>query len=385
MDIVSLLSVLGSSDQSSRRGIEGGSTINVEGSFLLAFCEVEMCVESLLFLMAIDKFRNIYGERRLKAWKTCEELEELGASASHNTHEKLNVSIDQVKKEAYHIWDTFLAPASKLEISCLSGVKVNIKRRLEAVHVFGPETFTDALKEPKRTIYQEIWPRFLLSDLYKEMQDVVGKFAVASHPSQLTVSFPQNAVHVMPSEDMTIQESVVEVAENIDNYFKDPLLYGEFLGHLHCCHASENLLFLRSIDRYESFAGRRQSSQPQLLSPQDRTASLKGNRLSTEAREQAWMIFKFFIRKHACFEVCTSQELLDAIVTHIANPHPTIFDAIKIKTFAQLKASFGRFKASSDYQEMIGMIVERENARLVAGKKKRKSSAFAESQVCIMC
>lgn len=365
---------------------------DVECSFLLAFCESQHCAESLLFIIAVEKFRHLlYGERRLMAWKTFEELDDLGDAAPKKMHEKLGVAIDQIRKEANSIWENFFSVTSKFEICCPSGIITNVKRRLKYIEIFGPEAFSEALVDPLKTMFRDIWPRYALSALYREMEGVTSQLSIESKPSDLCVPFPNNLVHVTYTEDMNLKESVNEIMENVYNYMKDPLLYGEFLVYLRRVYASENLLCVRSIERYEDFAmgnavisaifnhEHRRSSLTTLAAT---TVSTRGGKVCVEAKDQAWMIYRYFLCKEACLEVSVSQQLLESMLSHLANPYPSIFEEVKEMTIQVLTSKFDEFKASADFQDLVAMVLKREEQFVL--ELERLAQKNGGSKACII-
>lgn len=375
---------------------------DVECCFLMAFCDAQKCSDILFFIVAVEKFRERYGERRLMQWKTYEELDELGEEAENNMHKTLDMNLEQVKREADVIWEDFFSSNPTFDILCPSGIITNIRRRLKLIDVFGPETFSEAVVEPLKTVFRDIWPRYLLSENYKEMQVVEQLLSTEADPACLCVSFPQNIVHATVSENVKLKESVMTIMQNVDNYVKDPLLYGELLSYVRREYVSENLLCLRSVDRFEEFALGNADELPANSSGSNKVSGSRVNLVSTaesaanavstrggkvkvcaEAKDQGWAIYRYFLRDNACLQIPVKENELKKIVSHLACPYPNIFDCLREVAVDRLHNNFESFKNSSEFRDLFSMVIQREERHLADVKK--KTGVHGDSTTCIIC
>lgn len=225
---------------------------DIECTFLMAFCQSQYCTESLLFIVAVENFRNIYGAKRLEKWKPWQVLDRHHATGKldpTNFHKKYNVNMEQVRSAAENIWQMFFDKTAKFEICCSTALTTNIQRRMSQIHVYGPETFSEALVDPLKTLHRDTWPRYKRSKVYEEMECIMDMLGAPTTKEDLNLPKPIYPIHLLPRSVAPDDGSntPMGVCQKLENYLKDPLLYGELLTYLLGIYTAEDLLFIRSV------------------------------------------------------------------------------------------------------------------------------------------
>jgi hypothetical protein len=110
-----------------------------------------------------------------------------------------------VQAHAQRLWDTYLSNTSAVTQICVPGkVYHNTKRRKDLYHIYCPDIFTEACIDPLKTIKRDILPRFLSSELYRQMSVQLNLCAKLPPANELKVPPPSgkaSLLFVRPSPD----------------------------------------------------------------------------------------------------------------------------------------------------------------------------------------
>jgi hypothetical protein len=152
--------------------------------YLFTFCESEYNSESIRCIIAIDEFKDMlkrdFGCWKL-GWKEVDRSlkmihereggggggggfgESTGIWPSHKVFET------EARNKANEIFAEFICHTAPSQICLATDVYSRTQHRIRHLHLYGPNTFDEALLDPYRTLKRDILPRFKNSLLYEEM------------------------------------------------------------------------------------------------------------------------------------------------------------------------------------------------------------------------
>lgn len=351
--------------------VEGLLSNALYGGHLLLFCEKQYCSENVKFALEVDKFNaEIKVEVESSAsWKEKDEINSVNncyinestiTLQSLDILKILNKNIDKlrptsIKQQAIErilfLWNHYIGSEAISQICVPAKILGHIIKRLELLHIYGNDVFSECMIDPIKTIKRDILPRYLVSDIH--VQAVARISDLNDYLSPLIVSAPDNNVivdrilstSVSPDELQTALRSVP-----IPELLIDRLIYQQFLKYLRDIIASENLLCLRMIEIYRD-----------LLSAGDRKGAV----------DHAWLFLKYFVKFGSPYEVSVSSRRRREVFEKMANPDITIFDRVERSALQVLVGHYESYKSSSSFPALVDAVQHYNTT-----KNKKTSSCF---------
>jgi hypothetical protein len=330
--------------------------------FLYKYCELHYCSENIRFIIEVDKFRDFFLSETMfwhRTWREIDSELDLDSLRESRTNTKelatqmqqmidaetlvhehswpsKKISRTAVESMAKYIWNTFLSDQAEFQICVPSAVLWRTMRRMRNIHLYGKEVFHEALGEPIKTIYRDIYPRFRNSEhmrvLRKRMQEVEAL------PPSSELHLPSLPI-VVPRR-YTLVELQDGVQLSLQDMLEDRICFREFFRYLQSCIVSENLRFIRALQVFKSLMGSR-----------DRIAQQQGV-------EWAWRIYKFFIAPYSAYEISVSDKGRRDIMRQLADPCPDMFDTLERRTMDMLKVHFNSFRNKKEYAALNSVVLD---------------------------
>lgn len=330
--------------------------------FLFKYCEAFYCSENIRFVMEVDKFRDFFQQETVawqKGWKELDhelDFRSQDSSFHENVRAKIKMIEELVEQEQLvletdwpskkispmdvehmlrDIWNTFLSDKAVTQICVPSIVLWNTMRRMRRVHLYGREVFHEALLEPIRTIFRDIYPRFRNSEhmvvLRRRMQEMENL------PMSSELSLPPLPNNIL--DRYTPAELEMGVQFTLQDMLEDKTCFKEFFRYLQSCILSENLRFIRALQIYK--------------------AHISGTDAGTRRRgvEWAWQLYKFFIAPYSAFEISVSHQARRDIMRQLADPNINTFDTIERTTMELLRVHFNTFRTKKDFANLGNIIL----------------------------
>lgn len=366
--------------------------------FLMQFCEAQYCTESIRFIVAVSKFRNIFSNDGIEwdHWANIDKYEETEKERKLNLAPIHEDKTREIKKDLEYLSNTFLDPSAKLEICLSSAIAKRTRQRMAQYQLYGPGIFQEACSEPKDTLIRDILPRFVVSTTYQDMLYYTAK--INKLPSADTVKIP---LPLMSHEELikicdnykSDEEIKRYISDDVAVFVHDPLLYPQFLKYLQRIISSENLLCIRAIDMYcqyyedyrkASFMDPVFSTKDFFNDSEDKSGPMKsynnsnnsnsGEKSSTHNHsgmnslkhglqsrivEQAWFIYLHFIEADSCYQVGLSHNIINSVTRNMASPLSDMFKAVRSAAYKVLWLHFDNFKESPNYLPVFELCKER--------------------------
>jgi hypothetical protein len=241
------------------------------------------------------------------------------------------------------IFDEYLNEDSPQEICNPPYVLRRTKRRMDLLHLYGPDVFAEALYEPFRTLRKDTLPRFLKSQLYKEMETQLAAAAPLGAGKAKSLSVPPPTGSILRKDNLSSfpDSRRFELAEILEDAF----LYDQFHGYLQQIVSPENLLCVRMIAVFG-------------------TLLAKGN--LSAARSHAWNIYRSFVAEGAAHEVALTVRQRKDVMISLARPTADMFAVLLSATTASLMANFNAYKFTEEYSTLSRRLKDsKQNKHLV--------------------
>ena len=168
-------------------------------------------------------------------------------SLSYTCWPSKKIRQDLVEAIVQSIWSKYLADNAECQICMPSQVLTNTRERVHRLLVYGPDVFGECLLDPIRTLERDIFPRFLVSPFYAEMNLRVSSLAHVPAPTELVIPLPQESLFTATRDVMYLNDRRMF---SLGEILQDRLLCKEFLAHLQTTLQSENLLCIQMIRQY---------------------------------------------------------------------------------------------------------------------------------------
>ena len=371
-------------------------------SYLLAYAESSFCTENIGFVLEVKKFQtellldNFSWIKNGNNWKEIDKYlasnmrddEVFTDEENINNWPSRTVSRDTVETQMAYIWDTFLSNTSNLQICMSDGCQARIKKRMNFIHIYGPYTFDEALGNPLATILWDIYPRFKKSIFHEELMCRLSTLNPLPVASALICRAPKNLEMISQfsayvknapnpyasnffscwffrgpsrarvSQDLELNSSQVSSESEVrslsvdiefEKFLKDEFLYKILLSYLESIVASEKLLCLRMVHIYKMILA-------------------EGS--SDDIKDCAWTIFAYFVIAQSSYEIGLAKSARNNIMYELALPTYTIFDELYEQAQRDLLQQFKVFKATSVYQRIPFVYMERFNELKQKSKKR---------------
>ena len=299
--------------------------------YLRLFCLSQYNSENLDFILAVDEFRDMFFEENdiwnEISWRDIDD--QLSGTGGDNVKFNWTSSADltHVNKVLKQISDRYLLAHSETQICNSESCIQRTLKRMENVHLYGPEVFEEACIDPIKTMRKDILPRFLVSDVHKRMISDLASCDPPPAAGSLTVPPPLNK--------LLSQTPIAELSEDrmytLDEVIECMLLYNEFLTYLRSMVCSENLICVRIVDTFIE-------------------ESEKENCSGT--CQIALTIYKYFVAAKSAYEVSLSHFNRKKIMLGLASPDKELFNPVRRSAYDQLKVHFVNFTKTSGYASL---------------------------------
>lgn len=330
--------------------------------YLLLFCQREYNAESLSLVLEVDELRDTFSSdndswrydwKELDRQVTLHEIQsgvrniskatdfgdtdnvagKILGEGSWPSHSEKASAMNRVE----YILHKYLSPDSATQV-CIS--EITIKRtmkRIELLHLYGPEVFEEACLEPIKTMRKDILPRFLISDIASRMvMNVASCEPKTPAGSDLKVPPPEGRFqNVFPSEDFSDDRKFL-----LEELMRCQQLYNEFYFYLKKGRCSENLTCVRMVSMYEEFMSK---------------LDLKAGGL------QAWKIYQFFVAPGSAYEVSIHHVQRKHIMLGMADPKPGMFEYLRRSANEMLKVNFDGFSQTEQYRSLGKLMKEQKS------------------------
>ena len=321
--------------------------------YLLQFCEAQHNSENVRFFLEVDEFRDMFAADKDKdIWEySFEEIDNLvkllETDSRKNAKTDLNNAVwpssydkSAALKKIDEILTKYLNNDSCSQVCISDSLIERTLNRVKYLHLYGPEVFTEATREPIKTMKKDILPRFLVSEGFRRMVCNVATCEPCPPPaSDLKVPPPESWL-------LTIS-SLEELHENrkfhLDEVLNCLQLYNEFLSFLRLRVSSENLICARMIDIYE-----------EMIFKSD----------VREASKQAWKIYQYFVAPGAAYEVSIHHIHRKHVMVGMAEPKKGMFFHIRQSVRDTLKVNFETFTTTEQYAS-LGKLMREQKVEII--------------------
>lgn len=330
--------------------------------FLYKYCEDHYCSENIKFIIEVDKFRDYFLAEPMFWHKTWREVDaelalenvSLDRGTTKERAAEVQTRIDSetlisesswpskrisraaVESMAKYIWNTFLSDDAEYQICVPSAVLWRTVRRMLNIHLYGKEVFHEALGEPIKTIYRDIYPRFRNSEhmhtLRRRMQEVENL------PPSSELHLP--SLPFIVAKRYTLVELQDGVQLTLQDMLDDRVCFREFFRYLQSCIVAENLRFIRALQVFKSLLGSR-----------DRATHQQGI-------EWAWKIYKFFIAPYSAYEISVADKTRRDVMRLLADPRVDMFEVLERRTMDMLRVHFNTFRNKKEYAALNSVILD---------------------------
>lgn len=322
--------------------------------YLLQFCEGQHNSENVRFFLEVDEFRDMFAADKDKdIWlndfeeidnrvkyleaddiRRISDIERPKSALRHGTWPSQSDKYAALKKIDI-ILNKYLNNDSSSQVCISDPLIEQTMKRINLLHLYGPEVFEEATREPIKTMKKDILPRFLASQIFRKMIVNVASCEPTPPPaSQLKVPPPRSWMLTASTIDDFPESRVFQLDEIIHCMH----LYNEFIAFLRKRVNSENLICVRMIDIYDGYTS---TDEFQL------------------AEAQAWKIYQYFVAPGSAFEVSIHHIHRKHVMLGMANPKPGMFDKMRHSVYGTLKVDFERYKLTDQYFKMGKMMREK--------------------------
>jgi hypothetical protein len=323
--------------------------------FLLKFCKEQYSDENMLFLIAVDRFRD-YCYRDTVAWtKECWKQLDLQCNTctspetdspyefamalkgsdffSEEKWPSRIVNKDILREYIYQIWQQFLKKNADKWICISQSILINTMRRIQLLPIYGPEVFAEAMIDPMQTIKNDIYPRFTQSPIHRKMIETLESIRRKAHCDRFRLSSPRPILwDRYPKADLLQHR----IRFTLNDMIEDALLYPEFMKYTESRLIDENLKCLRAVTIYkESF-----EAWPGKKTPLD----------------NALLIYRHFISPSSPYQVSTSSLVKNDILRGLAEPYITLFDAVERLAMEALASHFRHYQTTPEYEALPHLV-----------------------------
>lgn len=321
--------------------------------FLLKHCEDQFSDENMLFVIAVDRFRD-YFLRDINAWPSAswkklddeyltttptpetETLDELLVGLQdpdffpQSTWPSTIVGRDAIRDVIAKIIKEYLIKDAKKWICISQTMLSNTIKRIRLLHIYGRETFSESLFDPLRTLERDIYPRFQSSLPYRRMVETKQLLDKDSFIEKLRLPKPDRQIQTKYPKGLMQQNG--KILFSLQEILEDGTLYEEFHKYLEGCYASENLKCVRAVTIYEGTFPCDAKDQP-----------------TPTSMEYAVLIYRYFVAPRAPCEICVSHGHVNDILRGLAKPHANLFDTVERSAFAVLVQHFNSYRHTQQY------------------------------------
>lgn len=235
-----------------------------------------------------------------------------------------------VKERIDKIHSIFIHSDADSQICIPYDVLQRTERRIQLVHLYGPETFEESLKDPIKTMKRDILPRFLRSAFYLDMMSRLHSIETLPPSTDLEYPEPPNTL-VFASLEEVPSSRKFHLSELVTNRY----LYSKFLLYLQKCFCSENLICYRLVTYFEELCAAKEIGQ---------------------CTDIAWTIYRFFVADGGAYEISIEYANRKAIMLQLAKPKLDTFEIVKKSSYSMLKTIYASYKTTPEYNELANYV-----------------------------
>lgn len=341
----------------------------IRSGFLLKYCNEHFCSENMRFVVEVDRFRDLFHVDKAcwskKTWKQLDtendivspELEDFnpeddfliplreGRLFDEASWPSKRLPLSSVKAAMEHIWHEFLADNAPYWICIPRKILINTIKRMKLIIVYGRDCFGEAMLDPVKTIQKDIQPRFLASEDYRALRQLLS--GLEPLPGAMSLKLPKPP-HVIFNRYSQRELEAGQVAFTMEDLVADRLLFPEFLKYLELQVSSENLRCLRAIQVYVE------------------ARSSSDSRDFTLAQDYAWTIYKYFVAPGSAYGISLSHRKLKEVMRALAQPTLTTFDGVQRSAISALKVHFAAFKETKEYANLGKVVLANKDVAMLA-------------------
>jgi len=317
---------------------------------LLVFCDIEHNAENLNFIMDVYDFKDKYADKQLwrgKDWMALDkELKVDKKTESTKSKHKTNVVAHLLDEgdggepwpsktvnrramllEIQTIWENYISDDSATQI-CLSKEVLNKTRfRIDNLHLYGTEVFGECLQDPIKTTNRDILPRYMKSDLYKNLN------VLLSHADPLP---PATALALpLPPTKMIDNDSFLAGLDSysfkIEDMYQDRFCFETYRSYLAPEQKDRHLMCMRMINVFDVH-----------IAAKDQVS----------ANAQAWEIYKFFVAPSSAYDVGCDHFVQKKVAHRLCKSAAGDFDKVKKFLHDILVSKFAAFLTSPQHGEL---------------------------------
>ena len=352
----------------------------IKSGYLLSFSQSEYNSENMVYVLHIDKFKDLVSD--FKAWPDEMSYHSIDASIEGFSEMRRTESpvlliggedkwpsakkpFTQYEKAVKDIWDTYLSSSAPNQICMPARVLSNTLLRIENLHLYGPNVFDETLIDPVKTLKSDVLPRFLASPYCSELRRYQTELYPLPAAASLSLRLPGVAPTTLwPDEKITAENlramTMIEV-------FHDAIVYKAFLEYGKVSFSDENVLFGRALSIFRCLWAHK---DPSIVG------------CPPEAKDMAWIIFRYFICPGAPFEISLTYRRRKDMMQLLADPQASMFAVIEKSVFKVLRAMYSTYSFTPRFEELIPLILEaKKNTHAGELKQKRFSSVDLYSMV----
>jgi hypothetical protein len=232
-----------------------------------------------------------------------------------------------VRDKVDEIFSMFIADTAVSQICFPHAVLARTMKRIQLIHLYGPEVFEESLIDPLKTMKRDILPRFLRSTAFEEMKLTQATLATPAIASELELPIPPTSLS-FTLEELTLPSSSPERHFHLNEIVQNRYLYSRFLTYLQDCYCSENLICYRLITLFEEKMDLKQF---------------------TTSGTIALDIYRYFVAEGSPYEISLEYSHRKAICLQLAKPTKSCFDMVKRSVYNMLKTYYVSYKNKPEY------------------------------------
>lgn len=330
--------------------------------FLLKHCKEQFSDENMLFIVAVDRFRDYFHRDHLAwpqiPWKKLDEeyitvtpetetIDEFLESLQDQnffpecTWPSSVVSRDSAREIISKIIREFLIKDADKWICISQLILSNTMKRIRLLHIYGQKAFSEALFDPVRTIERDTYPRFQTSPHIRRMIDTKQTLEKKAYIEKFKLPRPefslQNKYTKQQLQSGQLMFTLTEIIE-------DGSLYEEFRKYLVSCVSEENLKCIRAITIFKDTF----NANPVNRQKKD---------VNHASIEFALLIYRYFVAPRAPLEICVSHAHINEILRGLADPYPTLFEPVERSAMSCLQTHFATFRNTPQYLQLSKAIL----------------------------
>lgn len=328
---------------------------------LLVFCDIEHNEENLNFIMDVYDFKDKYADKQVwrgKDWITIDKELKLDKTKESKSKHKTNVISHLLEEsdaggdpwpsrtvnrkamlmEIQNIWDGYISDDSPTQI-CLSKDVLNKTRyRIDNLHIYGTEVFGECLQDPIKTTNRDILPRYMKSDLYKNLNVLLSHADPLPPASALSLQLPP----IKLIGDDNFLAGLDSYSFKLEDMYTDRFCFGSFESYLAAEQKDRHLMCMRMIQVFDMHMA---------------------NKDQASANAQAWEIYKFFVAPSSAFDIGCDHFSQKKVAHRLCKSAVGDFD--KVKKFLQeiLVGKFPGFLTSPQHAELKPLLKLRRKQR----------------------